>query len=257
MITYDELEISSKHLIDRFKELVELYENLRTFSDAQSWISGVSALITLFRNSIDDVIELKNNEILLLENAIGARKEKSFFKKVVASKSDEKKHKEIISEMEIIETNIKLIIDRLNSDIDKTPISKEQQKEMLDNLKILKKELSLEKKTVNESIRLINAKARRDISSSTGIRRGTAGEIARMQRRHTRLQKEIQLAPEENRKQIINEKILEIEKEIIWVSHFKDETASSKPILRCAHCGRKVVEGEPCISCGSIETISA
>lgn len=257
MITYDELEKNIKQLIDRYKELVKSYDNLHTFSDSQNWISDVSALIRLFRNSIDDITKFKNNEIQLLENAIKARKEKSFFSKIIASKSDEKKHEEIILEMETIESGTESVIDLLNTLVEKTPISKEQQKEMLDSLKILKKELSLEKKTVNESIRLINAKARKNIASLTGLRRGTVGEIARIQRRQARLQKEIQLVPEEEKKRIINEKTLEIEKEILWVAHFKDDISPSKSVLRCAYCGRKVIEGEPCKSCGSIETMSS
>lgn len=255
MPTYDELFSRSTLLVKRAKELFKTYEDLETFGDSTQWDIEASALIDLFKEEIIEVLDFKKSEQQTWKELKDERESKSFLLRNFSSKKAEKEHEENIIEMDEVVTNINSTIENLQELIDSTPNSKAEQKEILDTLKFRKKELTLEKKEVNESIRQINTQARKEISKVSGLSRGFIGDVARYDRMSIRHQKESALRPNEDAKTAINRQLHDVEKKILWVSHFKgDGNLVEQSILLCSYCGRRVNPGEPCKSCGSIQS---
>ena len=127
---------------------------------------------------------------------------------------------------------------------------------MLNELKCVKKNLVLEKREINEFIRQVNVEARKSIAKVSGISKGFIGSVARTHRVNVRYQKEAALRPNEDAKAAINRQLFQIERDILWVSKFNgEELPSGIEVVRCAYCGRRVIDGNPCQSCGSIQTI--
>jgi hypothetical protein len=256
MPTYDELANRSRLLIDRYKELISTFDHLETFADANQWDADASALIEIFRDANGDFLTFKKSENQSLEELTAERNAKPFFPRLFASKSAEDSHKEKIKEMDTVVSKVETLIDNLDGLIDRTPNSKAEQKEMLSELKSLKKELTLEKREINEAIRQINAEARKSIASVTRLRGGLVGNYARYQRIGARYQKEASLKPNEDSKAVINGQLIQVEKDILWVSKFKgDEPSATTSALRCAYCGRRVTDGDSCKGCGSVQAI--
>jgi len=126
---------------------------------------------------------------------------------------------------------------------------------MLSELRYHKKELALQKRKITESMRQVNAQARHEMSKLAGISKGFAGDVARYGRMSVRYQKETANKSNEEAKSVINRQLQDIDKKILWVSRFKgDGNDLNQSILYCSYCGRRVKEGVPCKSCGSIQT---
>jgi hypothetical protein len=256
MQTIDEIATRSNLLLSRYKELLPSFDNLENFSEAIQWDSDASSLIELFKNSISDFLEYQKSLQQELEIIKTERESKSFFMRSFSSKKSEKEHAESILDMADVVKKTEIIIEKLQDLIDRTPNSKVEQKEMLNELKTIKKNLALEKREINESIRKVNVEARKSISKVTGISGGIFGTVARAHRVSVRYQKEAALRPNEDAKAGINRQLLQVEKDILWVSKFNgDEIPIINNIIRCAYCGRRVIDGNPCQSCGSIQTI--
>ncbi len=256
MQSIDEIATRSNLLYSRYKELLSSFDNLESFSDAIQWDSDANSLIELFKVSIYDFLEFQKTLQHELEKTISVRKSKSFFGRNFSSTKSEKEHRKSIIKMDEVVNSTESVIEKLQELIDRTPNSKADQKEMLNELKTLKKDLSLEKREINETIRQVNVEARKSISRVTGMRGGTLGSVARFHRVNVRYQKEAALRPNEDAKAGINRQLLQIEKDILWVSRFKgEEILITNNAVRCAYCGRRVFDGNPCQSCGSIQTI--
>jgi hypothetical protein len=79
MLTYDELVTRSRTLVDRYKELLSAFDNLETFVDAIQWDSDALSLIELFKETINDILEIKKSEKQVLDKMKEEREAKSFF----------------------------------------------------------------------------------------------------------------------------------------------------------------------------------
>jgi hypothetical protein len=114
--------------------------------------------------------------------------------------------------------------DQLEAAIDKTPNSPEEQREMIADLKVVKKELQLLKREANEAMRQIRSDAR---AKSAKI--GTTGFGAllstptsrRWSRVAVRLEKESNVAPHEQNRAVIERRLLVVERAIHWIERFR------------------------------------
>ena len=80
--------------------------------------------------------------------------------------------------------------------------------------------------------------------------------MSRAHRVNVRYQKEAALRPNEDAKAAINRQLFQIERDILWVSGLMAKNSHLVfKFVRCAYCGRRVIDGNPCQSCGSIQTI--
>ncbi|MCJ7706002.1 MAG: hypothetical protein MUO38_00145 [Anaerolineales bacterium] len=126
---------------------------------------------------------------------------------------------------------------------------------MLAEFRLLKKEITTEKRSVSQAMREIRTKARQDITSWTGVRGGFVGSVARLDRMQIRHGKEAALAPHEGTRAALERQIVEVERSINWVSRFQGaDPQAEEPALRCAYCGRRVSQNAVCPGCGSDKT---
>jgi rubrerythrin len=141
------------------------------------------------------------------------------------------------------------------------PRNKTEQREILKKLNLDKKELTVQKKIINENIRNIKTKARQDRAAWTGARgKGLVGSIARMDRDNITRSKESALTPYEQQKTAVEARLITVEIEINRISKiYEDEKIEDEIIdnsreieLRCKYCGRLLdYEDNICPGCGA------
>jgi len=138
----------------------------------------------------------------------------------------------------------------------KVPANNEELKTMLSRLNNRKKELSIEKRSINEEIRQIRTGARQARANLSGFRGGTMGKIATYQRAGITSSTENKLSPLESQKGRIEYELIKIDQQINRLSGFMgdDVVYTEIKVLRCSYCGRRVITGEVCPGCGSDKT---
>jgi hypothetical protein len=253
--SYDELFNHVTILQASTNELLARFQDLSTFVETYQWDADARALIVLLEQEKQELMEFKAREQQSLKLARDERESKPFLKRIFASKRTENKHETNSREMDQAYASINTTIDNILEQIDITPNSISEQKAMLKELGLRKKELALEKRSENESVRLINLEAQRSMSNITEDSGGIFGSSARDQRNKIRQQKESELRPHEDAKSSLTRQTIDLEKKILWVSRFKGyEIQTDVKVLRCAYCGRRVTAGIPCPGCGSNRT---
>ena len=242
-------------------EVAGRFSRLVTFQDAITWLSDARALITILEQLADDLTEYKLCQEATLKQEEESRASSTFLKRNFGFREVEKNLKENISNGEGSGKNVERAISEVFILIDQTPTNKAEQKEMVSELRQLKKDLVLEKRTNNDELRQIRTTARQKSAEWTGTGgRGVLGSMARFDRARIRTSKEAALSPHEDSKTRIERQLIETERKINWVSHFIGEepmTEYQQVVLRCAYCGRRVEPGKVCPGCGSDRTNSS
>jgi hypothetical protein len=255
--SYDELLKHVTILQASAIELLARFLDLSTFVETFQWDADARALILLLEQEKQDLMENKAREQQSLKLAREERDSKPFIKRIFASKKNENKHEANSRQIDQAYDSINTTIDTILDQVDITPNSISEQKAMLKELGLRKKELALEKRSLNESVRLINLEAQRSMSDITEDSGWIFGTSARDQRNKIRQQKEAELRPQEDAKAALTRQMIDLEKKILWVSRFKGyEIQTDVKVLRCANCGRRVTVGTPCSGCGSDRTTS-
>jgi flagellar motility protein MotE (MotC chaperone) len=236
-------------------EIATRFQSLSTFPEASQWDSDATALVSLYEQFKNALADFRLSEEEAIRQTHNVRNALPFFKRLFASRKQEKAHKSIIGQVEKGIKSTETAISQLLEWIDQTPSSKAEQKEMLGELRLLKKELMTEKRTVNESMRAIRTQARQNMSTWTGVQGKFIGSVARVERMQIRHQKESALTPHEDAKAAIERQIIACERRINWISKFTGEDPKPQEhVVRCAYCGRRVSSGKPCPGCGSDQT---
>ncbi len=119
-------------------------------------------------------------------------------------------------------SNYEELADQLQQYIDLTPESKSERKELLAELRAEKKQLQLEKRELNASMRAIRTDARQRSSGTPYSLTGLMGMTA-LQRQRIRFQKEQDLAPLEDHKAWFDSQIDQLDRRILWAQRFADE----------------------------------
>jgi chromosome segregation ATPase len=239
-----DIQRATNELFVRYHEITSLQEAARWKSDALA----LQNLLTLYQQDLVQSLNIVKVELTQEENA---RKSLSFIKRFRARRDLGKKHKgnlELTEKaIESIETAKSLIGEKINE----TPANRAELKTILSGLNARKKELSVDKRSLNEEIRQIRTKARQDRAEYSGI-----GKMATYQRASITRGKERMLAPRESDKGGVENQVIEIEKKIDRLEGFKvDDTVNiESDVLRCSNCGRRVNSGELCPGCGSDKT---
>lgn len=106
--------------------------------------------------------------------------------------------------------------------VDFTPNSPEEQKTLLAELRLQKKELQLKKRELAAAMKAIRVDARQK-SSEAGVVFGVFYDrsTAAHQRRHIRYRKEAALKPHEGEKEAVERQLLQIDRDIMWVERFR------------------------------------
>jgi len=261
MKTWDEITNQTSNLQNLVNKLYQRHNALLNFFDAGEWDKTAQESIGLLQSFQNEINGYLKEQVSAYEELKQERNQTSFFKKVFSSRSIENEIKENIQKAEIEIRSYVTLIDELYEMMDKTPVSKSEQKEIADGLRQIKKDLTLQKREINEDLRQTRANARQKTTQWTGVNSGVLGSIARHQRITARLEKERSLIPLEDQKALIEKELITIEKDLNWVLHFRDNGSNNPPQIpqtninfektqSCPYCGRKATT-DVCLSCGA------
>jgi chromosome segregation ATPase len=256
MATISELAEQASTLQAHADELSHRFQTLGAYEEAARFDSDALAAIRLFERYKADLEGFLLSQEALLREAVSARNSLPFLKRLFASRSEEKQLASSIATARGGIASVETATSDLYELIDRTPSSKSEQKDMLAELRLLKKEVTTQKRSVNEAMQGIRTKARQDMASWTGVSgRGVVGSVARLERMSIRHGKEGALAPHESTKASLERQIIDLERRINWVDRFQggDPKPEEAP-LRCAYCGRRVKQNAVCPGCGSDRT---
>ena len=250
------LEKQAASLQGTVNELMARFDRSTKFDEAAWWDRDAQAVIRLFEQYKESLTKYcKEQEQTLTELKL-ARTALPFFKRVIAARGDEKSLEDNIAQAAKGIASVDKAIDTLYDLVDRTPTSKGEQTQMLKELRQQKKELAVQKRSINENMRAARTKTRQEMSEWTGVQGGMLGDVARMKRASIRRQKETALHPQENARAAIERQLIEIDKRFTWVSRFSgDDPHQEDVVVRCAYCGRRVEPDKVCPGCGSDYTI--
>ena len=251
--TIEELSKRAADIQSAADEIVTRYQEISSLKEAAVWKSDALALQNLFNLFEIDLVRSHEVESGLLHNEENTLKNLSFFKILTASQKSIKIHRENLDIIQNGIDSIEVAKSVIAGIIDETPIYKAELKQKLNDLIVLKKELTVNKRTVNEEMRQIRTAARQQTAKMSGLRGGTVGKIARYQRAGITMSKEKALSPMESTRGDIESQLIETEKQINRLKGIKvDEEGNIEAhVPRCAYCGRRVNSDKLCPGCGS------
>jgi hypothetical protein len=218
-----DISLRNDYQVEVANDLLSSVILLSSFDGVERWDKCAQQEITKINAAKNNIVK----NLQQLQNDLTDEQAKinqlSFFKKLFASRTQVNKiEKEIIFNNNFI-SEIQLIEEELEQWIDRTPDNPAQAKELIKELKLIKKELSVQKKELNVKIREINANARMknaEISNQLFIR----SKYKQIVRIGVRAEKEATLRPNETERQMIDRKIIEIEKMINWIEKICSNT---------------------------------
>ncbi len=267
MKTWDELGQKNSKTQNLINKLVEDFNSLQNFEDAKSWDEQAQNIINLLRALQDDMNDYIQYQKSLNESLIKERSGGTLLQKIFSSRNHENEIKENIRKAEISTGSFIAAIEIISEMVDKTPTSKSEQKEIVESLKQIKKELTLQKREINEGMRKTRADARNKSVKWAGVNSGFLGSVARYNRISARIDKEQSLLPLEEQKSLIEKELISIERDINWVLRFKgsetpqnhtesNSTKTNSEISKyCPYCGRRG-NSDICVGCGAVITIN-
>ena len=207
----------------QFRALIGEYKTLSTFAEVALWDQRaqdeINKIAIVFR-AVDDEIAKQNTEIELINKAI---LEKPFFARIFSNRRAEDKITQQIQKYCELKALLEELATRLQENIDFTPNSPEEQKNLLKELRQRKKELLIEKREVAAAMKDIRVNARQQ-SVQAGKAFGIIynSTLAASERRGIRYDRENALRPKENYKASIERKINQVERDILWVERFRE-----------------------------------
>jgi vacuolar-type H+-ATPase subunit I/STV1 len=207
----------------RISELIARHKTINHFEQGDPWKRDAQAVIPDLEQLIERLRLFISTQEVELAELQAARSELSVTKKLFTSRKDEKSiEADIAAAREAIDADERTIA-MLHAAMDSIPSGKLERKEMLKALKSLKKQLTAEKRAINQQIRAIKVKASLDLAQWKGVTKGTVGKAARHQRASIRLMKKAQLEPQETARAAVKRQINEVNQRIKWVSNFSGD----------------------------------
>jgi hypothetical protein len=195
-------------------ELAQSILSLRSIDEVKEWDKKASSEIEKLLIHVHN-IEVKQQ---LLSTAIIEEKQKheskSFFAKLFDSQEKKKLLVEKHNQMGISKKMLIKTIDDLTNAIAFTPDSPEDVKDLIKECRNTKKELRIQKKTVNSQMTSIRVEARQKSSQTI------YGKYGKWDRRMIQLNKEAALQPHENEKTALERQIIKLDQMELWLERF-------------------------------------
>jgi len=205
------------------KALLAQLDQLNTFADVESWDSRARQEIARIGAYLDRLAAAEAHIAAAEARARELHKTKSFLQRTLTSPAEARAadiwRKDAAARREVLLQ----LSDQLEAAIDKTPSSRDEQREMIHELKLVKKELALRKREANESMRQIRTGTRqRGAKIGTGLSAVFhTPTTRRWSRIGLRLEKEAAVAPHETTRAQLEGQILVVERAIHWVQRFR------------------------------------
>jgi hypothetical protein len=194
--------------------LSESIVSLKTINEVFEWDKNAAAEIELLKNHVN-IIERKLQQI---SSAIIVEKQKhdakSFFSKIFDNEKEKKYLLEKHNKLSVSRKMIEKTVEDLSNAIAFTPDSVDDVKTLIKECRNSKKELQIQKKSINSEMTSIRVEARQKSVNTM------YGKYGKWDRRMIQLNKESALQPKENKKAAIERQIIKIDQLELWLERF-------------------------------------
>ncbi len=194
---------------------------LSSFEDVEEWDREARELIEATRAWTDIAGSVRHQLEKAHEAALAEHERKFFLIRWLTS--PDRRAANRLHELESAEASLAYAVDGLEAGIDKTPDTKAERKAMVADLKLVRRELVMQKKEINASLR-----GARDVASVRLARVGTGfrGLLSsptsrRYERMSIRLEKEAELEAHRDHREFIEHQILVIDRHILWLDKIR------------------------------------
>lgn len=201
--------------------LIAEVTGLNSFEEVQGWDNKAKAAldkITADLDAVEKEIASVQQELTRLQAVHDA---KPAYLKLMGKGGEYKSAEKQLAQFQTGQAQLEELADMLQGTIDMTPNSPDEQKLLIKGLRLQKKELQAQKKEVAAEMRAIRVESRQKSAQVTNYGFRSLSGLATAERRRLRLQREIGLAPQEDRKAAIEKQILKLERLILWAEKLK------------------------------------
>lgn len=218
-----EQTITIKYDDANYIDLLASIDGLRTFSEVAKWDTAAQEEIAV----LERVIETTDRALAQTQReraeALRAYEEKNAVARLLGGKRDVSAAERMAATLTKHRAHFQEMADNLQSQIDFTPNSPDEQTALLKELHHYKRELQQEKKEINAAMREVRVAARQ-ATANIGPNFGSkfVGQLNAAQRRSIRYQKEAALGPNEDRKTAIERQLISIDRRILWAERLQE-----------------------------------
>jgi chromosome segregation ATPase len=207
----------------RVQRLLEELNRVTTFEEVNAWDRQAEDEIRRLKAYLDRLLAFERQIGVLEERAKQAHAQKTMVTRLWRSHDYRAEISTAREQISLQRSMLEKFEDALQAAVDKTPNSREERREMLQQLRLLKKELTQQRREINEAMRQIRTGARQrtaKVGSGLGLFLSTPAS-RRLSRMSIRLEKEAALAPNEDARAAIERQILIVDQAILWVERFR------------------------------------
>ena len=204
------------------RHLISHHASLSSIASAAKWRSDAdSVLASLATTEVSSQERARSNAHQTTQLRI-ATKEKSFLGRFFKS-SDEKAARLEGVELQRTFAICRSLANNLQEKTDETPATKEEQAQLVRELRTTKKELQLQKKEVNAEMKNIRTVARqKSASAATSLTTLIVGQkYTATERRNIRNSKERALTPHEDARVTLDRLLFNVEREILRMESYR------------------------------------
>lgn len=198
--------------INSVKNLVDRFDNLRTFDSVKEWDSEAQN----YREILISAVSSAESDLAAVTRSLETHLSSLSIGQKLLPNKKANELKQHISILEKVVAGCEPIVQELQSRLDRSPNNKDEQQRLLNELKLQRKELQLEKREANAEMRGVREHAGTKSAMAGGGISYLMGLTA-AQRRIIRLNKEAALHPYRSRRDLLENQILILDREILWV----------------------------------------
>ncbi|MEX8498523.1 hypothetical protein [Leptothrix ochracea] len=213
--------ISASELTSSIDSLIAEVTGLNSFLDTDHWDNKAKSMLEKVALNIDEIDSSIANVQSQLHQAQMDFDSKPLYRRLLGKSGEIKSLEKHITLLQRERSKFDDLAERLQSTIDLTPNSPEEQKSLIKELRLQKKELQAQKKEVAAEMRTVRVESRQKSVQVTNYGFKSLNTLATTERRRLRLNREIELAPHEDRKATIERQILNLDRVILWAESIK------------------------------------
>jgi len=208
--------------LDSLEAIRARFEALRTFEDVEAFDTWAGTQLDQIDAVSGDALDQQNRKRQAVEGERARLEGLNFFSRLFASKKQLQLLEAEASEAERIVETLVRYQDEMAEMIEFSPDNPADQKALLKELRLQKKELRAEKNDVAANMRAIRQEHR---EAGAGAGRYLGGlvydrKLAGATRRALRISQEKTLRPHESQKEALDRQIRAVERRILWTERF-------------------------------------
>lgn len=208
------IDDTQKNNIDNnFKELMDKFHALSTFAEVQSWRklagNGIEQISGIIR-----ALNLETAQQTQTLERIKYEASKKLVGRLFGGSNEEKELTQQIEKYRQFKSDLESMVIQMQEALDFTPGSPDQQKELLKELRLRKKEIQEKKREITTVIRPARGIAQAQTEQPAVF------DSATVDRRKARFTRDEELRPGEKTKDAMERQLAQIDRDILWVEKF-------------------------------------